>query len=285
MKIQTPIFETAYINESYLKDEFLSILKNEIDAESFSVTDEVNIANMLMHFNENAKKNITMLDVIKFLDSSGTGSAKNLSSRIKNSDSYSLEYNSYIQKLKKDNRKWIVGFIIFIALAVTFVLYKFNYLDRFIQKPKEGAQVVVIDQEKLAISAIEPYLGKEISAEQSAKTAQQFQKNLQVIINSYIDNGYIIINKGSIYAMSSKNDITDDVLHKLGIKPVDSQDFQNGSNIEKYNVLKNFAQANVMDYENAANRDKEEQRNKELQNSYNNQQIITNQSGQAIDVE
>ena len=155
-----------------------------------------------------------------------------------------------------------------------------------ISPAKEGAKVVVLDTGRLAYSATIPYMDKVLTPDQPQKVSLKYKQDLQKQLNKYVDNGYIIINKSAVYVTSETNDITDQLIKDLGFKPVDREKFDaDYSNQQKYDVLKNFAQINVGEYEVKALDDANKALNQQAEQALNSAEVITDSDGQSIDLQ
>ncbi len=129
-------------------------------------------------------------------------------------------------------------------------------------------------------------MDKQLTPDQAQAISIEYKQNLQREIKKYVDNGYIIINKSSVYVTSESNDITDQLIKNLGLKPVDREKFDaDYTNQQKYDVLKNFAQLNVGDYEAQALNDANKAINQQAEQQLNSAEVITDSDGQSIDLQ
>lgn len=286
MKINTPLFEKAWIDGKYSKPEFVQILKELIEPTELVESDEIIVGSILFSINESGTDQFTLIQLIQLLELNKNTPSKHLIEKILSNQELKSEYYAYKDKKKKENRKWYLGFGAFVLVATGLVAYKFDYIKMPIPMANEGAKVVVLDTARLALSATAPYIGKDITPQQVEQISSQYRDNLQREIAKYTDNGYIIINRTSVYVTSPKNDITDAVIRAVGLTPVNQDQFDsNYSSQDKYNVLKSFAQNNLSSYEDQYVQEQTEKFNQAAEASLNSEQIIVNEQGQSIDLE
>ena len=89
--------------------------------------------------------------------------------------------------------------------------------------------------------------------------------------------------KGQILLINAPND---QLIKNLGLKPVDREKFDaDYSSQQKYDVLKNFAQLNVGDYEAQALNDANKAINQQAEQQLNSAEVITDSDGQSIDLQ
>lgn len=286
ISINSPIFEEAKEEGVYNKNKIVIKINNLIEPEKLNDSDETVLGGVLLSINDSGTTNLNLIQLINKIELNKTNASKSLIEKIYSNPSIRLQIGEYKKAKNKENRKWIFWLLIIVALIGLFLAYKFNLIKLPISPAKEGAKVVVLDTARLAYSATVPYMNMQLSPDQAQKISIQYRNNLQKEIKKYVDNGYIIINRSNVYVTSESNDITDKLIKDLGLKPIDREKFDaDYSNQQKYDVLKNFAQLNVGDYENEALNDANKTLNEQAQKQLDNSQIITNNEGQSIDLE
>ncbi len=284
--IKAPIFEAAFEDGAYSKPKVIEILNETIQPEKLNETDETVLGAVLFSINDSALKNLNIIQLIQKIELNKTNASKALVAKILTNPDIHSQMTEYKAQKSKENRKWIIGFFIIVAAIGLILANKFNLIKLPISPAKEGAKVVVLDTGRLAYSATIPYMDKQLTPDQAQAISIEYKQNLQREIKKYVDNGYIIINKSSVYVTSESNDITDQLIKNLGLKPVDREKFDaDYSNQQKYDVLKNFAQLNVGDYEAQALNDANKAINQQAEQQLNNAEVITDSDGQSIDLQ
>lgn len=284
--IKTPIFEAAFEDGAYSKTKFIEILNKTIQPEKLNETDETVLGAVLISINDSALKNLNTIQLIQKIELNKTNASKALVAKILTNPDIHSQMTEYQTQKSKENRKWIIGFFIIVAAIGLILANKFNLIKLPISPAKEGAKVVVLDSGRLAYSATIPYMDKQLTPDQAQAISIEYKQNLQKEIKNYVDNGYIIINKSSVYVTSESNDITDQLIKNLGLKPVDREKFDaDYTNQQKYDVLKNFAQLNVGDYEAQALNDANKSINQQAEQQLNSAEVITDINGQSIDLQ
>lgn len=286
ININSPIFEDAKEDGVYVKNKMVSLINDIVEPEKLNESDETILGGILLTINDSGVKDLNLIQLLNKIELNRTNASKALTEKILSNTNIRQQMVEYKKQKSKENRKWIIGLLILVGLIGLFLAYKFNFIKLPISPAKEGAKVVVLDSARLAYSATVPYMNMELTPDQAQKISTQYRNNLQREIKKYVDNGYIIINRSNVYVTSESNDITDKLIKDLGLKPVDREKFDaDYTNQQKYDVLKNFAQLNVGDYENAAINDANKTLNEQAQKQLDNSQIITNSEGQSIDLE
>ena len=284
--IKTPIFEAAFEDGAYSKPKVIEILNETIQPEKLNDSDETVLGSVLFSINDSALKNLNIVQLIQKIELNKTNASKALVAKILSNPDIHAQMNEYKAQKSKENRKWIIGFLIIVGVLGLILANKFNLIKLPISPAKEGAKVVVLDTGRLAYSATIPYMNKQLTPDQAQAISIEYKQNLQKEIKKYVDNGYIIINKSSVYLTSESNDITDQLIKNLGLKPVDREKFDaDYSNQQKYDVLKNFAQLNVGDYEAQALNDANKAINQQAEQQLNSAEVITDSDGQSIDLQ
>lgn len=284
--IKTPIFEAAFEDGAYSKPKVIEILNETIQPEKLNDSDETVLGSVLFSINDSALKNLNIVQLIQKIELNKTNASKALVAKILSNPDIHAQMNEYKAQKSKENRKWIIGFLIIVGVLGLILANKFNLIKLPISPAKEGAKVVVLDTGRLAYSATIPYMNKQLTPDQAQAISIEYKQNLQKEIKKYVDNGYIIINKSSVYVTSESNDITDQLIKNLGLKPVDREKFDaDYSNQQKYDVLKNFAQLNVGDYEAQALNDANKAINQQAEQQLNSAEVITDSDGQSIDLQ
>ena len=284
--IKAPIFEAAFEDGAYSKPKVIEILNETIQPEKLNETDETVLGAVLFSINDSALKNLNIIQLIQKIELNKTNASKALVAKILTNPDIHSQMSEYKAQKSKENRKWIIGFFIIVAAIGLILANKFNLIKLPISPAKEGAKVVVLDTGRLAYSATIPYMDKQLTPDQAQAISIEYKQNLQREIKKYVDNGYIIINKSSVYVTSESNDITDQLIKNLGLKPVDREKFDaDYSNQQKYDVLKNFAQLNVGDYEAQALNDANKAINQQAEQQLNSAEVITDSDGQSIDLQ
>lgn len=284
--IKTPIFEAAFEDGAYSKPKVIEILNETIQPEKLNDSDETVLGSVLFSINDSALKNLNIVQLIQKIELNKTNASKALVAKILSNPDIHAQMNEYKAQKSKENRKWIIGFFIIVGVLGLILANKFNLIKLPISPAKEGAKVVVLDTGRLAYSATIPYMNKQLTPDQAQAISIEYKQNLQKEIKKYVDNGYIIINKSSVYVTSESNDITDQLIKNLGLKPVDREKFDaDYSNQQKYDVLKNFAQLNVGDYEAQALNDANKAINQQAEQQLNSAEVITDSDGQSIDLQ
>ncbi|MFX2257892.1 hypothetical protein V6380_14070 [Acinetobacter variabilis] len=284
--IKTPIFEAAFEDGAYSKPKVIEILNETIHPEKLNETDETVLGAVLFSINDSALKNLNIIQLIQKLELNKTNASKALVAKILTNPDIHSQMTEYKAQKSKENRKWIIGFFIIVAAIGLILANKFNLIKLPISPAKEGAKVVVLDTGRLAYSATIPYMDKQLTPDQAQAISIEYKQNLQREIKKYVDNGYIIINKSSVYVTSESNDITDQLIKNLGLKSVDREKFDaDYTNQQKYDVLKNFAQLNVGDYEAQALNDANKSINQQAEQQLNSAEVITDSDGQSIDLQ
>lgn len=284
--IKAPIFEAAFEDGAYSKPKVIEILNETIQPEKLNETDETVLGAVLFSINDSALKNLNIIQLIQKIELNKTNASKALVAKILTNPDIHSQMSEYKAQKSKENRKWIIGFFIIVGVLGLILANKFNLIKLPISPAKEGAKVVVLDTGRLAYSATIPYMNKQLTPDQAQAISIEYKQNLQKEIKKYVDNGYIIINKSSVYVTSESNDITDQLIKNLGLKPVDREKFDaDYSNQQKYDVLKNFAQLNVGDYEAQALNDANKAINQQAEQQLNSAEVITDSDGQSIDLQ
>jgi len=284
--IKTPIFEAAFEDGAYSKPKVIEILNETIQPEKLNETDETVLGAVLFSINDSALKNLNIIQLIQKIELNKTNASKALVAKILTNPDIHSQMTEYKAQKSKENRKWIIGFFIIVAAIGLILANKFNLIKLPISPAKEGAKVVVLDTGRLAYSATIPYMDKQLTPDQAQAISIEYKQNLQREIKKYVDNGYIIINKSSVYVTSESNDITDQLIKNLGLKPVDREKFDaDYTSQQKYDVLKNFAQLNVGDYEAQALNDANKAINQQAEQQLNSAEVITDSDGQSIDLQ
>lgn len=284
--IKSPIFEAAFEDGAYSKPKVIEILNESIQPEKLNETDETVLGAVLFSINDSALKNLNIIQLIQKIELNKTNASKALVAKILTNPDIHSQMTEYKAQKSKENRKWIIGFFIIVAAIGLILANKFNLIKLPISPAKEGAKVVVLDTGRLAYSATIPYMDKQLTPDQAQAISIEYKQNLQREIKKYVDNGYIIINKSSVYVTSESNDITDQLIKNLGLKPVDREKFDaDYSNQQKYDVLKSFAQLNVGDYEAQALNDTNKAINQQAEQQLNSAEVITDSDGQSIDLQ
>lgn len=284
--IKSPIFEAAFEDGAYSKPKVIQILNETIQPEKLNETDETVLGAVLFSINDSALKNLNIIQLIQKIELNKTNASKALVAKILTNPDIHSQMTEYKAQKSKENRKWIIGFFIIVAAIGLILANKFNLIKLPISPAKEGAKVVVLDTGRLAYSATIPYMDKQLTPDQAQAISIEYKQNLQREIKKYVDNGYIIINKSSVYVTSESNDITDQLIKNLGLKPVDREKFDaDYSNQQKYDVLKSFAQLNVGDYEAQALNDANKAINQQAEQQLNSAEVITDSDGQSIDLQ
>lgn len=284
--IKTPIFEAAFEDGAYSKPKVIEILNETIQPEKLNETDETVLGAVLFSINDSALKNLNIIQLIQKIELNKTNASKALVAKILTNPDIHSQMTEYKAQKSKENRKWIIGFFIIVAAIGLILANKFNLIKLPISPAKEGAKVVVLDTGRLAYSATIPYMDKQLTPDQAQAISIEYKQNLQREIKKFVDNGYIIINKSSVYVTSESNDITDQLIKNLGLKPVDREKFDaDYSSQQKYDVLKNFAQLNVGDYEAQALNDANKAINQQAEQQLNSAEVITDSDGQSIDLQ
>lgn len=284
--IKSPIFESAYEDGAYSKAKVIEILNEIIQPEKLNDSDETVLGSVLFSINDNATKNLNIIQLIQKTELNKTNASKALVAKILSNSDIHSQMNEYRAQKSKENRKWVIGFCVIVGVIGLILANKFNLIKLPISPAKEGAKVVVLDTGRLAYSATIPYMDKQLTPDQAQRISLEYKQNLQKEIKKYVDNGYIIINKSSVYVTSESNDITDQLIKDLGLKPVDREKFDaDYSNQQKYDVLKNFAQLNVGDYEVQALNDANKAVNQQAEQQLNSAEVITDSDGQSIDLQ
>jgi hypothetical protein len=286
LDIKAPIFEEAILDGAYSKNKMVEMINKIINPESLSESDETVLGSVLFSINDSGLKNLNLIQLINKIELNKTNAAKSLVAKIHSNQNINNQMVKYKDEKRKENRKWYWGLILSVGFVALLIAFKFNYLKFPVTSAKEGAKVVVLDTARLAYSATAPYMNAQISPDQAQKISIQYRDNLQREIKKYVDNGYIIIHRSNVYVTAESNDITDTLIKNLGLKPVGREQFDaDYTNEQKYNVLKNFAQLNLSNYEGAALEDANKQFNDQAEQQLNNAQVITNDEGQSIDLE
>ncbi len=284
--IKAPIFEAAFEDGAYSKPKVIAILNETIQPEKLNDSDETVLGSVLFSINDSALKNLNIVQLVQKIELNKTNASKALVAKILSNPDIHAQMNEYKAQKSKENRKWIIGFFIIVGVLGLILANKFNLIKLPISPAKEGAKVVVLDTGRLAYSATIPYMNKQLTPDQAQAISIEYKQNLQKEIKKYVDNGYIIINKSSVYVTSESNDITDQLIKNLGLKPVDREKFDaDYSSQQKYDVLKNFAQLNVGDYEAQALNDANKAINQQAEQQLNSAEVITDSDGQSIDLQ
>ncbi len=284
--IKAPIFEAAFEDGAYSKPKVIAILNETIQPEKLNDSDETVLGSVLFSINDSALKNLNIVQLVQKIELNKTNASKALVAKILSNPDIHAQMNEYKAQKSKETRKWIIGFFIIVGVLGLILANKFNLIKLPISPAKEGAKVVVLDTGRLAYSATIPYMNKQLTPDQAQAISIEYKQNLQKEIKKYVDNGYIIINKSSVYVTSESNDITDQLIKNLGLKPVDREKFDaDYSSQQKYDVLKNFAQLNVGDYEAQALNDANKAINQQAEQQLNSAEVITDSDGQSIDLQ
>lgn len=286
MNIQDKIFDTALVDGKYEKLPFIQSFHPVIGSEPLTENETTLINFLVQEYNDKNINDLTLLDFIQKLQSNQSNSAAlSLITKIKSNDEINSQLLEYQEQRKKDNRKWIIGFILFALLAALFLAWKFNYIKLPIGS-SHGGNMAVIDVDMLAYSATTHVINKNLGPDQSQVFANQYRDQLQTLVESYLDKGYILVNRKYVYAYSRDNDITYDLLNELGIKPVDDSEFKTKySGSARYDVLRNYAATAITETAQEAASEQQVQFNNQAQQQLNSAEIMTNADGQSIDVE
>lgn len=286
MNIQDQIFDKSIVDGKYDKQLFIESLKPVLGEQTLNEDETTLLKFLVQQYNDKGTKDLSLLDLIEELRSNKTNSSSlSLLTKIKDNTLINNQILSFQAEKQKENRKWIIGLIVLALLAALFLAWKFNYI-KLPTGSAHGGNMAVIDVDMLAYSATSHVIGKKLNSAQSQEFANQYRDQLQKMVESYLDKGYILVNRKFVYAYSRDNDITYDLLNDLGIKPVDDSEYKTKySGSERYNVLRNFASTAINDTANEALDEKQAQFNNRAEQQLNTAEIMTNADGQAIDVE
>lgn len=286
MNIQDQIFDTALINGQYDKKLFIEQIQSVTGPEPLTENEVTLISFLVQEYNDKNIRDITLVQFIQKLQSNTSNSAAlSLLTKIKDNPEINAQWKQYQEEKKKDNRKWIIGLVIFTVLVSLFLAWKFNYL-KFPSLSAKGGNVAVIDVEMLATSATTHVINANLNPNQSQEFANQYRDQLQNLVEGYLDKGYILVNRNNVYAYSRDNDITYDLLDELGIKPVDESELKTKySGTARYDVLRNYAATTITDTALEAINEQQMNFNNQAEQQLNSAEIMTNANGQSIDVE
>lgn len=286
MNIQDKIFDIALVNGQYDKNLFIEKIHSITGSEPLTENEITLISFLVQEYNDKNIRDITLVQFIQKLQSNTSNSAAlSLLTKIKDNTEINAQWKQYEEEKKKDNRKWIIGLVIFAVLASLFLAWKFNYL-KLPSLSAKGGNVAVIDVEMLATSATTHVMNANLSPNQSQEFANQYRDQLQNLVENYLDKGYILVNRNNVYAYSRDNDITYDLLDDLGIKPVDESELKTKySGKARYDVLRNYAATTISDTANEAINEQQMNFNAQAEQQLNSSEIITNANGQSIDVD
>lgn len=290
MKLTDQIFLKALVENSVVpifeKNSFIKQLKEVTGIKELTENEETLLSFFIQEYNEKSIVGLSLLNLIEKLKSTKSNSAAlSLLSKIESNSDIKAQIDEYNELRKKSNRKWIIGFIIFLIVAILFVCWKYNYI-KLPGVSKSGGNVLVIDVDLLAQSATSHVINSALSPEQSQQFANQYRDSLQKEVESYLDKGYVILNRINVYAYSRDQDITYEILDRMGIKPVDDSELKTKySGSQRYDVLRNYAIANIDDVAREALDEKQAVFNQQAEQQLDKAQIMTNENGQSIDVE
>lgn len=286
MNIQDQIFDTAFVNGQYDKNLFIEKIHSITGPEPLTENETTLISFLVQEYNDKNIRDITLVQFIQKLQSNTSNSAAlSLLTKIKDNPEINAQWKQYQEEKKKDNRKWIIGLVIFAVLVSLFLAWKFNYL-KLPSLSAKGGNVAVIDVEMLATSATTHVMNANLNPNQSQEFANQYRDQLQSLVEDYLDKGYILVNRNNVYAYSRDNDITYDLLDDLGIKPVDESELKTKySGKARYDVLRNYAATTISDTAQEAINEQQVNFNAQAEQQLNSAEIITNANGQSIDVE
>lgn len=286
MNIQDQIFDKAFVDGKYDKLLFIDSLQPVLGEQALNENETTLLSFLVQQYNDKGTKDLTLLDLIEELQTNKTNSSSlSLLTKIKDNAEINNQLLTYQAEKKKENRKWIIGLIVLALLAALFLAWKFNYI-KLPTGSAHGGNMAVIDVDMLAYSATSHVIGKNLNPAQSQEFANQYRDQLQQLVESYLDKGYILVNRKFVYAYSRDNDITYDLLNDLGIKPVDDSEYKTKySGSERYDVLRNYATTAINDTANEAVNEQQSQFNNRAEQQLNTAEIMTNADGQSIDVE
>lgn len=285
MKINQPIFETAYIDGRYSMGEFNKIMAVLVEPEQLDESDTTLINFAVQSFNDQSKKLVTIIDLVKTLRlNQSNASNRALLAKINTNRHVESHLNEYFSNKKKENRRWLSGFAVFAVLALLFALNSMGYLN--FNSLGAGSKVVVIDINKLAVSATADALNKKLNPEQSQKYATDYRNKLQAQIESYTKKGYVVVDRANIFAVDEKLDVTNNILKNIGIKPASIPEFDKDyTDLQKYDAIRNFANSNVNDLRKSATEEILFKSNQEAATQMDAAEIYKGDSGQSIDLE
>lgn len=285
MKINQPIFETAYIDGRYSMAEFNKIMALLVEPEQLNESDTTLINFAVQSFNDQSKKLVTIIDLVKTLRlNQSNASNRALLAKINTNRHVESHLNEYFSNKKKENRRWLSGFAVFAVLALLFALNSMGYLN--FNSLGAGSKVVVIDINKLAVSATADALNKKLNPEQSQKYATDYRNKLQAQIESYTKKGYVVVDRANIFAVDEKLDVTNNILKNIGIKPASIPEFDKDyTDLQKYDAIRNFANSNVNDLRKSATEEILFKSNQEAATQMDAAEIYKGDSGQSIDLE
>lgn len=286
MNIQDQIFDKAFVDGKYDKTLFIECLQPVIDVQSLTENETTLLNFLVQEYNDKKVKDLTFLQFFDELKANSTNSAAlGLITKIKDNSEINAQLQQHQEQKKKDNRKWIIGFVILALLVSIFFAWKLNYI-KLPSFSSSGGNVAVIDVDMLAHSATSHVIDKNLTPEQSQAFANQYRDQLEVLVENYLDKGYILVNRNFVYAYSRDNDITYDILDDLGIKPIDNGEFSTKySGSQRYDVLRNFASSVITQTGQEAATQQQTQFNNQAEKQLDSAQIMTNENGQSIDVE
>lgn len=287
MNINDQIFSEAKAsNGKYEKAKVLSIINDLVGENKLDEGDETLINFMIQECNDHGKTDLSLLQFANYIASHKSNLAsKSVMQKLNQNPDFKSQYETYLREKTKSNRKFFGALIFVAALSAVLLLWKFDYLKNPFSSTSAGA-IVVLDVDKLAYSATAHLMEKKMTPEATQAYGNEYRKALADIIEGYLDDGYVIVNRYNVYAYGKKQDITEDVLKKLGLPVVEDEEYQTKYNSgQRYDVLKNFASANITSEAEKFLNDKQSQFNNSAQVSLDKADVITGSNGQSIDLE
>ena len=82
---------------------------------------------------------------------------------------------------------------------------------------RSTSRVVYLDFDRIMNAGIQKTIESSSGVNEVKKDAEIFQKNLNEAIQNYNDAGYVIVNFKAIIGTTPANDVTDDLLKKIGL--------------------------------------------------------------------
>lgn len=287
MNINDQIFsEAKSADGKYEKAKVLSIINDLVGENKLDDGDETLINFMIQECNDHGKTDLSLLQFANYITSHKSNLAsKSVMLKLNQNPDFKSQYETYLREKAKSNRKFFGALIFVLALSAVLLLWKFDYLKNPFSSSSAGG-IVVLDVDKLAYSATAHLMEKKMTPEATQAYGNDYRKALAAIIESYLDDGYVIVNRYNVYAYGKKQDITEDVLKKLGLPVVEDEEYQTKYNSgQRYDVLKNFATANISSEAEKFLNDKQSQFNNTAQVSLDKADVITGDNGQSIDLE
>lgn len=260
-------------------------LLDELNADSLNLQQSNTLNSLLAEMLAEGVTPITTNAVLKRLSKSNRLLEKDLHAHYMTLPHHHETMMAQRRQAKVEARNWLLGFVAFILIGTLALLWKLDKLPHWLSQPMSSGQVVFINPQLLAENITVQVMKKQLTPEQTLLLNGQIHQKVINILQGYVNRGTSVLYNNVAYAVNPELDITNDVISQLGYKPINPDEYKrNYTDVQKYDVFKNFAQNNVGEI-----RDQiiAEQQQAETQAAINNldQQSIIQSNGESIDLQ